>query len=332
MNGYEDVGASLLAAPAADESSGAAVAERARNVLRPSGALARMDEVASWLASWQRNTSPSVKRPAAIVFVGDHGIVEEGVSAYPAEVTAAMHDALERGAATAAVMARILGATLKVVDAGVGRPAKNFVREPALDEEAFASAFDLGRATVRALDADLLVLGEMGIGNTTAAATICACLYGMTAEDWTGRGTGIDDATLRRKTEVVRRARERVGDAHPLEVLRQVGGHELVALAGAAFEARLASLPLVLDGFVVTAALAPLEAISPGALDHCVAGHCSSEPGHRLLLDKLGKRPLLDLDLRLGEASGALAAVPLIALAAAAVVEVATFDEWGVSR
>jgi nicotinate-nucleotide--dimethylbenzimidazole phosphoribosyltransferase len=153
------------------------------------------------------------------------------------------------------------------------------------------------------------------------------------AEEWTGRGTGIDDATWARKAAVVKAARRRIeGVLEPLEVLRQVGGPELAAIAGATVEARRRSLPLVMDGFVVTAAVAPLEAACPGALDHCVAGHCSGEPAHRLLLDKLGKPPLLDLGLRLGEGSGALAAVPLIRLAAACVTDVATFEEWGLSR
>jgi nicotinate-nucleotide--dimethylbenzimidazole phosphoribosyltransferase len=183
------------------------------------------------------------------------------------------------------------------------------------------------------LETDLLVLGEMGIANTTPAAAICAALFGGPAEEWTGLGTGIDEATYARKVEVVEAARRRVGDdADPIEVLRQLGGAELVAIAGAAVEARLRSIPVILDGFVVTAAVAPLEVARPGALDHCLAGHCSGESGHRLLLDKLGKAPLLDLGLRLGEGSGALAAVPLVRLAAACVTEVATFEEWGLER
>jgi nicotinate-nucleotide--dimethylbenzimidazole phosphoribosyltransferase len=215
----------------------------------------------------------------------------------------------------------------------VGRPTANLLHEPALSEARFRRCLEDGRRAVRELEADLLVLGEMGIANTTAAAAVCATLFGGRAEEWTGRGTGVDDAGFARKVAVVEAARRRVGDgAGPLEVLRQVGGLELVAIAGAAVEARLRSMPVVLDGFVVTAAVAPLEVARPGALDHCIAGHCSGEPGHRLLLDKLGQAPLLDLGLRLGEGSGALAAVPLVRLAAACVTDVATFSEWGLSR
>jgi nicotinate-nucleotide--dimethylbenzimidazole phosphoribosyltransferase len=158
-------------------------------------------------------------------------------------------------------------------------------------------------------------------------------LFGGPAEEWTGRGAGIDEQGWANKVQVVEDARRRVGDGcPPMEVLRQVGGAELAAMCGAVLEARLRSLPLVLDGFVATAAAAPLEVARPGALDHCVAGHCSGEPGHRLLLDKLGKEPLLDLGLRLGEGSGALAAVPLVRLAARCVTDVATFEEWGLAR
>jgi nicotinate-nucleotide--dimethylbenzimidazole phosphoribosyltransferase len=316
--------------PEPDAAAAAAVARRAARVLRPTGALARLDEVASWLAGWQRTDRPSVQRPAALVFAADHGVAaRRGVSAYPADVTAAMLDALRSGAATASVMARQVGVQLDVVDVGVGRPSGDITIEDALDHSRFAESFDRGRAAVAALESDLLVLGEMGIGNTTPAAAVCASLFGMRTEDWTGRGTGVDDEGLARKLAAVAAARARVEGAPPLEILRRAGGAEMAALAGAVLEARLRSIPVVLDGFVVTASVATLEVECPGALAHCVAGHCSQEAGHRLLLEKLALRPLLDLELRLGEGSGALAAVPLVKLAAACVTEVATFEEWG---
>ncbi|HWL65705.1 MAG TPA: nicotinate-nucleotide--dimethylbenzimidazole phosphoribosyltransferase [Actinomycetota bacterium] len=316
--------------PGPDENSAAAVRERAAQVLRPLGALARLDEVAAWLASWQRTDRPKVAAPAAAIFVADHGVAERGVSAYPQAVTRGMLDALERGGATAAVLAREQGVALEVWDVGVGAPTNDFTVEPALSEDRFEQCLDWGRDAVAELDADLLILGEMGIGNTTAAAAVCATLFGLDAEFWTGRGTGVDDATYARKLAVVETASRRVpAGTSPLEILREVGGAEMVAMAGAAVEARRRSIPIVLDGFVVTAALAPLEITQPGALAHCISGHCSSEPGHRLLLEKLDLRPLLDLDLRLGEASGALLALPLVRLAAACVTDVATFQEWG---
>jgi len=322
----------LATAPGPHTRAAAAVAERARQVLRPAAALTRLDELAEWLAAWQGTDRPAVRRPATLVFAADHGVAASGVSAYPAEVTAAMVKALREGVATACVLARQVGATLEVVDVGVGDPTGDLTREPALDPARFRACVQAGRDAVAAVDADLLVLGEMGIGNTTAAAAVTAILLGRTAEASTGRGTGVDDAGLARKRAAVSAARRRVGTATPMEVLRQAGGAELAALAGAALEARLRRLPLVLDGFVVTAAVAPLELLCPGALANAVAGHRSAEPGHRALLDRLGKRPLLELDMRLGEASGALAAVPLLRLAAAAVTEVATFADWGLER
>ena len=328
----EQVAAILRAAPGPDVRSRVAVATRAANVLRPAGALARLDEVAAWLAAWQRTTTPRVERPRAIVFVGDHGVTARGVSAYPAEVTEAMLRALREGVATAAAMARSIGAEIRVVDAGVGTPTRDITVEPALSEKRFVACFEMGRAAVAEAPSDLLVFGEMGIGNTTPAAAVAAALYGGPAEVWTGRGTGIDDETWMRKVDAVEAARARLApDVGPIEILRQCGGTELAAICGSLAEARSRSIPVVLDGFVVTAAAAPLDVLVPGALDHCVAGHRSPEPGHSLLLEKLGKEPLLDLGMRLGEGSGALAAVPLIRLAAAAVVDVATFEEWGLA-
>lgn len=316
--------------PSPDEDSAAAVAARARAVLRPTGALAALDDLAVWLARWQGTPKPAVEKPAAVVFVADHGVAAEGVSAYPADVTVAMLAALRKGVATAAAMARAAGVSLTVVDIGTGRPTGNITVEAALSPARFAEAWDAGVAAVHQRDADLLVLGEMGIGNTTAAAAVAATLFGGPAADWAGRGTGIDDAALARKIDVVERARGRVPDtADAFEVLRITGGAELVAIAGALAAARARPMPVLLDGYVVTAAAAVLHRARPGAVDHCRAAHLSPEPGHARLLEELGQVPLLDLGMRLGEASGALAAVPLVRLAAAAVVEVATFDEWG---
>ena len=314
--------------PRPDVEARARVAMRSAGTLRPRDALLRLDELAAWLAGWQRTDRPAVSSPAVVVFAADHGVARRGVSAYPQSITAAMFRALQEGAATAAVMARAVGAELRVVDVGVGDPTGDIAVEDAMSHEKFAASFEAGRQEVRDLDCDLLALGEIGIGNTTAAAALAAALFGLDANQWVGRGTGIDDASLARKVEVVELARQRVTGDPPFEILRRVGGAELAAIAGATLEARLRSIPIVLDGFVATAAVATLAMVQDGALDHCVAGHCSAEPGHRLLLDQLHLDPLLQLDLRLGEASGALAAIPLIRLACVCTTEVATFFEW----
>ena len=328
--------ASLLTdLPEPDERARAAVAERAASVLRPTGALARLDEVAAWLAAWQRTERPAVDAPHAVVFAADHGVAAAaGVSAYPTEVTVAMLDALEKGAATAAAMTKALGMTLDVVDVGVARPTGDLRFEPAMDEARFDEAVQAGvDAVARAAAADLLVFGEMGIGNTTAAAAVAATLYDEPAAEWCGRGTGLDDDGVARKIEAVEacRARVRAITRDPIEILRHAGGAELAALAGAVAEARHRSIPVLLDGYVVSAAIAPLAVARPGALDHVLAAHRSAEPGHRRLLERLGLVPLIELDLRLGEGTGALVAVPLVKLAAVAVVDVATFQEWGLA-
>ena len=235
--------------------------------------------------------------------------------------------ALAAGRATASVLARHIGASLAVVDVAVGDPTGNICTTDALTTDRFDLAALAGIAAVEACDADLLVVGEMGIGNTTPAAAVAASVLGGTALDWVGPGTGVHGEALLNKARVVQEALERVGPCEPLEALRRLGGAELVAIAAAVMTARRRRIPVVLDGFIATASALPLEAAAPGALQHCIAGHRSAEPGHIRLLEHLNLDPLLDLDLRLGEGSGALAAVPLIRMAAAAVVEVATFEE-----
>lgn len=315
--------------PERDETSHRAVEARATDILRPFGALARLDSVASWVAGWQRTAAPAIRRPAALIFAADHGVTAAGVSKYPTDVTAAMLAAYRAGKSTITAFAAIAGASVDAIDVGVGRPTGDIRYEPAMSVERFDEAVAAGRTAVDSLDADLLVLGEMGIGNTTAAAAVAAALGGGEVAAWVGRGTGVDDEGLQRKREAVREAVARIaGVLDPLEVLREVGGAELVAMAAAIIAARHRRLPVLIDGYVVTAAAMPLAAISPAALDHCLVGHCSAEPGHRRLLERLGKQPLLDLDMRLGEGSGAMAAVPLVAMACAGITDVPTFGEW----
>jgi len=319
----------LRSLPDGDESAAEAVRLRAADILRPAGALARFDEVAAWVARWQETTRPAVRRPSAVIFAADHGVTAAGVSKYPVDVTAAMLAAYRAGRSTVTAFAHVAGATVQAIDVGVGRPTGDIRFEAAMDQARFDEATDAGRSAVEQLDADLLVLGEMGIGNTTSAAAVAAALGGGEVAAWVGRGTGVDDAGLARKREAVRQSIDRVaGVLDPLEVLRELGGAELVAMAAAIIAARHRKLPVLIDGYVVTAAAWPLFLIAPGALDHCLVGHCSSEPGHRRLLERLGKQPLLDLEMRLGEGSGAMAAVPLVAMACAGVTEVPTFAEW----
>jgi nicotinate-nucleotide--dimethylbenzimidazole phosphoribosyltransferase len=316
--------------PAADAAAADRVRERAASVLRPAGALAWLDELAAWVAGWHGSDQPRVERPVALIFAADHGVAAAAsVSAYPTNVTTAMLDAFSQERSTISAFARVAGASVRAVDVGVGRPTGDIRVTAALTAERFDEIVDIASGAVAALDGDLLVLGEMGIGNTTAAAAVAAALAGGDAASWVGPGTGVEGAALEAKREAVRQAVRRVADVRdPIEVLREVGGAELVAISAAVIAARHRKLPVVLDGYVVTASVLPLAAVDPGALDHCVVGHCSAEPGHRRLLDRLGKQPLLDLGMRLGEGTGAMAAVPLIAMACAGVTEVPTFGEW----
>jgi len=316
--------------PTPDDGAREAVHERAAQILRPSGALAWLDEIAAWVAGWQRTSRPSVSRPAGLIFAADHGVAAATkVSAYPTGVTEAMFAAYNDGRSTINAFARIVGASVNAVDVGIGNPTGDIRTEAALTHDRFDEITRVAFDAVDSLDCDLLVLGEMGIGNTTPSAAIAAALAGGEAAAWVGRGTGVDDAGLARKRSAVQEAQRRIaGITDPLEILREVGGAEITAITAATVAARHRSLPVVLDGYVVTSAVLPLAMVDVGALDHCTVGHCSSEPGHRKLLERLGKRPLLDLDMRLGEGSGAMAAVPLIAMACAGITEVPTFDEW----
>jgi nicotinate-nucleotide--dimethylbenzimidazole phosphoribosyltransferase len=282
------------------------------------------------VAEWQRTSTPRIDRPAGLIFAADHGVAAASeVSAYPTGVTEAMLQAYREGRSTITAFARLAGAEVVAIDVGVGRPTGDIRVEAALDHDRFHSIVDIAFAAVADLDCDLLVLGEMGIGNTTASAAIAAALAGGETAAWVGRGTGVDDEGLARKRQAVQESVRRIaGITDPLEILREVGGAELVAVCAATVAARRQSIPVVLDGYVVTAAVLPLYMMDDRALDHCTVGHCSAEPGHRRLLERIGKRPLLDLDMRLGEGSGAMAAVPLIAMACAGITDVPTFSEW----
>ncbi len=262
------------------------------------------------------------------MFAGNHGVTAQGVSAFPAEVTAQMVANFAAGGAAINQLARIAGASLRVIPILLEQPTADFTAAPAMDEAAFVAAVAAGYDAV-APDADLVCLGEMGIGNTTAAAAVAAALFGGGGARWAGRGTGVDDAGLARKQAVIDTALARHAAllADPLSLAAALGGRELAAILGATLAARRRGIPVLLDGFVSTAAAAPLKKVRADALDHALAGHVSAEAGHRMLLDELGLAPLLDLDMRLGEASGAAIAVLVLRAALACHTGMATFAE-----
>jgi nicotinate-nucleotide--dimethylbenzimidazole phosphoribosyltransferase len=328
-----DVRRLLAALPEADAAAVRRARERERTLTKPPGALGRLEGLIEWLAGWQGHHPPRLKEVAARVFAANHGVVARGVSAYPAAVTAQMVENFAAGGAAVNQLCRTFGVELKVRALDLHRPSRDFTLQAALSEAEFADAFQSGLDEAMT-GIDLLCLGEMGIGNTTAAAALAHALFGGRASAWTGPGSGVAGERLTAKARVVaagaRRHAEKAEDA--LDLLRRLGGRELAAIAGAVVGARLRRIPVLLDGFVCTAAAAPLTAMRPDALDHCRIAHVSAEPGHRLLLRRLGQRPLLDLDMRLGEASGAVLAVALLRAALACHVGMATFAAAGISE
>lgn len=327
-----EIRALLAELPGPDRAAAAAAAARQAELTKPAGALGRLEELAEWLAAWQGRAEPRLERPHTAVFAGNHGVAAQGVSAYPAAVTRQMVQNFIAGGAAVNQLCALADAELRVYEMALDEPTRDFTRAPAMREADCARALAYGMAAVEE-GIDVLALGEMGIANTTSAAAICHALYGGRAEDWVGRGTGVDDAALLRKIDAVRRAvaLHRGDLADPFDVLRCLGGQEIAAIAGAVLAARLARVPVLLDGYACTAAAAVLQAAAPRALDHCIVAHVSVEPGHRRLLDRLGKRALLDLGMRLGEASGATLALLLLKAALACHAGMATFAEAGVS-
>jgi len=323
----------VLTAPIAPDADAIAQARARQAVLtKPPGSLGRLEEIAVFFAGWQGRARPRVEHGRVAVFAGNHGVVAHGVSAFPAAVTAQMVANFEHGGAAINALAGAAGLELKVVALDLDRPTADFTVAPAMTEAECLAALSAGAATVEA-DLDLLVLGEMGIGNTTAAAALCARSLGGDGADWVGPGTGVDDAGIARKIAVVDRAIAHHADTPmtAFETLRRVGGREIAAIAGAVLRARLLRVPVLLDGFICCSAVAPLAVAAPMSIAHCLAGHCSAEPGHRRLLAALGLEPILQLDMRLGEASGAAVAANIVRAALAAHNGMATFAEAGVS-
>ena len=299
---------------------------------KPPGALGRLEDLAIWYAGWRGDAQPSLSNPQVVVFAGNHGIAAQGVSAFPAEVTEQMVLNFQSGGAAINQLCKTFGAKLSVEALSLDTPTRDFTTGPAMDEDDFVLALQTGWNAVDPTS-DLLVVGEMGIGNTTSAAAVACALYGGDASDWTGRGTGVDDDGLALKSQVAAAgiaANPTVLESG-FEALRCLGGRELAAMAGAILCARSHSIPVILDGFICTAAAASLHKDNATALDHCVAGHLSAEGAHNVMLERLGKEPLLNLGLRLGEGSGAALAIGVLQGAVACHSGMATFAEAQVS-
>ena len=329
---FDDIRDLLRQMPEADLDAVASVKARDAQLTKPPGALGRLEDITEWLAAWQQRSNPRVENPVVAVFAGNHGVVAQGVAAYPQAVTAQMVANFQSDGAAVNQICKTFDLGLKVFELALEIPTQDITQDAAMTEKDCASTMAFGMEAI-ANGCDLLCIGEMGIGNTTIAAALANGLFGGSAADWVGPGTGVDAEGLKRKADAVSRAIA-LHQAHlndPLEVLRRLGGRELAAMAGAILGARLNRVPVLIDGYVATAAAAVLYKADSRALDHCMAAHVSAEPAHRMLLKHIGKVPLLDLGMRLGEASGAALAAGIVKAAVNCHNNMATFASAGVS-
>ncbi len=316
--------------PAADTASMDAARARQDSLTKPPGALGKLEDIALFMAGWQRTERPKIDNAQALVFAGNHGICDQGVNPFPQAVTTQMVLNFEAGGAAINQLCRANGAHLTVIPLELDRPTQDFTKAPAMSEAETLAAINTG-ATAVDTDADILLLGEMGIGNSTVAAALACASFGGAPEDWVGAGTGSDANGMALKARVIAAGIARHGRENPLQSLANLGGREQAAICGAVLAARAASIPVLLDGYICTAAAAPLFAADPTLLDHCLIGHASAEPGHTRLTRAMGKPPVLDFAMRLGEGTGAALALGIVKSALACHNGMATFAEAGVS-
>ena len=307
--------------PIADQTAINAATDRQGQLTKPPGSLGRLEDLAIWMAGWQGVEKPEINAASCLIFAGNHGIAALGVSAFPSDVTAQMVGNFAAG-----------GASLDVIALDLDNPTADFTQGAAMTEEETLAAMAMGAAAIPD-QADMLLVGEMGIGNTTAAAAVSMATLGGDASNWVGRGTGVDDDGLKLKADIITHGIAANQDliASGFGILSALAGREMAAIAGAVLAARHRRIPVLLDGFISTASALPLLKDNPQALDHCLISHRSQEPGHHQIIEKTGMMPLLDLGMRLGEGSGAATALPIVKSALAAHNSMATFAEAGVS-
>ncbi len=322
----------LLLVPEGNEESVDAVRIHDAQLTKPPGSLGRLEDLVAWLARWQGKPAPTMDNPMVAIFAGNHGVTDQGVSAFPRDVTAQMVANFTDGGAAISQICALHELNLRVFELALELPTGDITLEAAMDDRMCAATIAYGMEAI-AGKPDCLAIGEMGIGNTTVAAALYAALYGGSGADWVGRGTGVDDAGLARKADAVDRAlalhRDELTD--PLAILARLGGREIAAMLGALVAARHQKIPVLVDGFVATAAAAIAHAVNPEAIDHCLFAHVSAEHAHAEALRRLGVVPLLDLGMRLGEGSGAALGMVLAKTALYLHRNMATFHSAGVS-
>ncbi|MBX9757698.1 MAG: nicotinate-nucleotide--dimethylbenzimidazole phosphoribosyltransferase [Beijerinckiaceae bacterium] len=325
---FDDIRALFQIMPPPARDMADMVRERDAELVKPPGALGRLEGIVEWMAAWQGKSKPTMDRPLVAIFAGNHGVVAQGVSKWPQGVTRQMMETFAAGGAAVNQICATYDLGLKVFDLALDLPTADITQEAALDERAAAATFAFGMEAI-AGGIDLICVGEMGIGNTTVAAAIHHALFGGAAADWVGRGAGVDDEGMKRKIDAVERAvaLHRAHLSDPLELMRRLGGREIWAIAGAIVAARIERIPVIIDGYVATSAAAVLHAIDPTSIEHCMAGHRSAEAPHGEVLRRIGLPPLLDLGMRLGEGSGAAMAAGIVKAALACHRDMATFDQ-----
>ena len=322
---------STLTLPSSDKAASDAAMARQNMLTKPPGSLGRLEELAIFMAGWRGTARPEILAAQALIFAGNHGICAQGVNPYPQEVTAQMVGNFQAGGAAINQLCRANGADLNVIALQLDRPTADFTTAPAMSEAETLAALHAGADAVN-IAADILILGEMGIGNSTVAAALTTALFGGAAADWVGPGTGSDHAGIARKIAAIESGVARHKGVSAPHILAALGGREQAAICGAVLAARRARIPVILDGFICTAAASVLYAIDRSLLDHCLVGHVSAEPGHRKLLAAIHKTPVLQFDMRLGEGSGAALALGIVRAALAVHNGMATFGEAGVSE
>jgi len=329
---FTDIIELLTIVPDGDERAVEAVRARDATLTKPAGSLGRMEELVEFLARWQGKAPPTLDNPMVAIFAGNHGVAARGVSAFPAAVTAQMVANFTNGGAAISQICGLHGLNLRVFELALDLPTGDITVEAAMDDRTCAATIAYGMEAV-AGQPDLLAIGEMGIGNTTVAAAIYAALYGDNGATWVGRGTGVDDQGLGRKAAAVDAALAHHYDelVDPLSILARLGGREIAAMLGAIISTRQQKIPVIVDGFVATAAAAVAHAVNPRAIDHCLFAHVSAEAAHARALARMGVEPLLSLGMRLGEGSGAALAAVLVKTALHLHTHMATFAEAAVS-
>jgi nicotinate-nucleotide--dimethylbenzimidazole phosphoribosyltransferase len=327
---FDDIRATLARIPGENTSARAAAELRETSLVKPRGALGRLEETAHWVAAWQGRNPPRILKPSLVIFAGVHGVAVHGVTADTPDMAPRLIKLLQDGQGAVNQIALSVGAGLKVFDLGIDMPTPDITVGPAMTERECAATIAFGMEAL-ADEPDCLALGEISVGGGTAAAAVACGLFGGDAQYWVRAGTGVPKEMMALRVEAVTKAlathRGHLDD--PLEVLRRLGGRELAAMVGAIIAARHQNVPVVLDGFATSVAAAVIHALDPAGTDHCIAAHVSAEPAHAAVLDRIGKRPLLDLELRLGQGIGAALGISLMVAACEAHANMATRSAAG---